>query len=161
MSPLQIGSDAVATIVTDVARYGALGVETGALLLTPPGQATVTLVALAGTAGIERRAGLLVFTSAALNPLFSYAEDNGFQVRAQVHSHKHEAFLSKTDKAGNIRMPGFIAAVIPDFATPTSNVATWGWWTFEESDWKRGAPPTVTRLNTKFITFDAGGIHEH
>jgi len=160
MTQLQIGADAVATMVADVARYGALGVETGSLLLTPPGEPTVTVVALAGVSGIDRHPDLLVFSANALNPLFSYAEDNELQVRAQAHSHQYEAFLSSTDRAGNIRMPGFIASVIPKFATPPTDTATWGWWDFDGTDWTPTQPATVTASDTKVITFDADGVRE-
>jgi hypothetical protein len=161
MSQLRIGRDAVAAIVTDVAHYGALGVETGSLLLTSPGDPTITVLALAGAAGIERHPGLLVFSAAALNPLFSHAEDNGLQVRAQLHSHMFKAFLSETDQAGNIRMPGFIASVIPTFATPPDDVSEWRWWTFDGAEWMRSEPAITFDGNTKIITFDADGIHDN
>ncbi|PWN02573.1 hypothetical protein DJ010_12725 [Nocardioides silvaticus] len=161
MTILRLGADAVDVLVGDAARYGALGVETGALLLTPPDDPTVTVVALAGTAGIDRHPQLLVFSSAALNPLFSYAEDNSLQLRAQLHSHRHKAFLSHTDKTGNIRVPGFIASVIPNFATPATDPATWGWWTFEDGDWQPIEPATITTHTTMVITFDADGVREH
>ncbi|WP_182920284.1 hypothetical protein [Nocardioides cavernaquae] len=158
MTQLHIGADAVDIMVADVARYGALGVETGSLLLTPPGEPTVTVVALAGVAGIERHPGLLIFSAAALNPLFSYAEDTGLQLRAQVHSHMHDAFLSHTDKTGNIRMPGFIASVIPDFGTPSADPTVWGWWAFDGDDWTPIDAAVVTTQTTKVITFDADGV---
>lgn len=160
MTTLHLGADAVEVIVAEVARYGALGVETGALLLTPPDEPTVTVLALAGTAGIERHRGLLVLSSAALNPLFSYAEDHDVQLRAQVHSHMYEAFLSATDKAGNIRMPGFIAAVVPDFETPAAAPAVWGWWTFDGTDWVPIQPALVTPHTTTVIVFDADGVRD-
>lgn len=158
--PLQIGVDAVTTMVDDVRQYGARGVETGSLLLTPSGEPTVTVVALAGDSGIERHAGLLVLSAAALSPLFAFAEDHELQVRAQVHSHKYDAFLSRTDKAGNIRMPGFIAAVIPTFATPSTDMTVWGWWVFDGLDWAPTQPATVSNLNTTVVTFDADSVHE-
>jgi hypothetical protein len=158
---LQVGADAVATIVDDVRRYGGGGVETGSLLLTPRGEPTASVLALAGEAGVTRHRGLFVLSAAALSPLFDYAEDNDLQVRAQVHSHRFEAFLSPTDKAGNIRMHGFIAAVIPTFATPSSDVAVWGWWVFEGAGWIATHPAIVSDLNTKVLTFDADGVHEH
>ena len=97
-----------------------------------------------------------------MSPLFDHAEDNDLQVRAQVHSHMFEAFMSPTDKAGNIRMQGFIAAVTPTFAAPSSDVAVWGWWVFDGADWIETRPATVAAdLNTKVITFDADGVHEH
>lgn len=161
MTPLHLGVDAVDTIVAEVARYGALGVETGALLLTPHGEPAVSVVALAGTAGIDRRRGLLVFSSAALNPLFSYAEDHDLQLRAQVHSHMYDAFLSPTDKAGNIRMPGFIASVVPNFATPDADPTVWGWWTFNGSDWIPTEPASVSTHATKSVTFDADGVRDY
>lgn len=161
MTQLHLGADAADTIVADVARYGALGVETGALLLTSHGEETVTVVALAGTAGIDRRPGLLIFSSAALNPLFSYAEDHDLQLRAQVHSHMYEAFLSPTDKAGNIRMAGFIASVVPNFANPDANPTAWGWWTFDGADWTPTEPALVSGQGTKFVTFDADGVRDY
>ncbi|QWC86566.1 hypothetical protein KLP28_07820 [Nocardioidaceae bacterium] len=161
MSKIDLGADALDVLVGDVARYGALGLETGALFLTPPGEPSVTVLALAGTADIDRHARLLVLSSAALNPLFAYAEQNNVQVRAQIHSHMHEAFLSNTDKTGNIRMPGFIASVIPNFATPSHDPATWGWWAFQDSDWVPIAPASVKARTTTVITFDADGVREH
>lgn len=161
MTQLHLGADALDTIVADVARYGARSVETGALLLTPHGEPAVTLVALAGTAGIDRRPGLLVFSSAALNPMFSYAEDHDLQLRAQVHSHKYDAFLSPTDKAGNIRMSGFIASVIPNFANPKADPTAWGWWTFNGTSWTPTEPALVTAQGTKFVTFDADGVRDY
>lgn len=159
---LQISVNAVETIVDDVRRYGGHEVETGALLLTPRGESAVSVLALAGEAGVTRDRGLFVLSAAALNPLFNYAEDNGLQVRAQVHSHMFKAFLSPTDKAGNIRMQGFIAAVIPTFAAPASNVTVWGWWTFDGTDWIVTSPATVAAdLEAKVVTFDADGVHEH
>ena len=158
MTQLHLGADAVEAIVADVGRYGILGIETGALLLTPPGEPTVTVLALAGTKGIERHPHLLVFSSAALNTLFTYAEDNGLQVRAQVHSHMHDAFLSHTDKTGNIRMPGFVASVIPYFATPPPDPTAWGWWTFEGTDWTPTEAGVMTTQATKVVTFDADGV---
>lgn len=161
MTHLRLGADAVETIVADVARHGGLGVETGALLLTPPDDPTVTVLALAGTVGINRRPRLLVLSSLALNPLFAYAEENNLQLRAQIHSHARQAFLSHTDKTGNIRMPGFIASVIPNFATPPRDPATWGWWIFKDGDWVPMEPAVITTQSTKVITFDADGVHEH
>jgi len=159
---LHLGTHAIETMVDDVRQYGGLGVETGSLLLTPRGEPTVSVLALAGEAGVTRHRGLFVLSAAALNPLFDYAEDRDLQVRAQVHSHMFEAFLSPTDKAGNIRMHGFIAAVIPTFATPSSDVAVWAWWVFDDAEWVETRPATVAaNLKTTVITFDADGVHEH
>lgn len=160
MTQIHLGTDARNAILADVARYGALGVETGALLLTPRGEPAVTVVALAGTAGIDRHPGLLVFSSDALNPLFSYAEDHDLQLRAQVHSHRYDAFLSATDTAGNIRMTGFIASVVPNFATPDADPRAWGWWTFDGTGWTATEPALVTAQGTKLVTFDADGVRD-
>ncbi|WP_392544213.1 hypothetical protein [Oryzobacter telluris] len=160
MTQLHLGTDAVARLTADVARYGSRGVETGALLLTPIDDVAVSVIALAGAAGIERHPGLLRFSTSVLSPLFSYAEENELQLRAQVHSHKFDAFLSPTDKAGNIRMVGFIACVIPNFATPSPDPSAWGWWTFGGQHWTPSASAVETDASTKVITFDAEGIHE-
>ncbi|WP_440305313.1 hypothetical protein [Jatrophihabitans sp.] len=48
------------------------------------------------------------------------------QAVAHLHSHQHHAFLSAIDRVGTIRVPGFIASVIPSFAAPPLDPADWG-----------------------------------
>lgn len=160
--PLQIPAGGVATILADVQTWGSTGVETGALLLTPPGQPSVRVVALAGTRGVIRRAGLFVLTHGVIDTLFTYAEDRGLQARAQVHSHAGRAFLSETDRRGNIRLPGFVAVVVPTFRAPAANLEEWGWWTFDDGDWQPSKAGQVDHASTAaVITVDAEGIREH
>jgi hypothetical protein len=132
-------------VIDDVRAYGALRVETGAFLLASrrrPGQ--VSHVALLGVEGVERRRGLFVVTAPVIDKLFAYAEGNDLLVRSLVHSHEHEAFMSVTDKAGTIRTPGFIAAVIPSFNNPPGNPASWGWWNWTPPAWTTSPAAQLT-----------------
>jgi hypothetical protein len=145
-----------------VAGYGQLDVETGALLMCLSGTDDVSVVALAGHAGVIRRYGLFVLTLPVIDQVFTFAEDMGLQIRCQVHSHGGPAFLSPTDKRGNLRVNGFIAAVIPNFADPPQQPSSWGWWTFEEGAWQASEPATTDPNSTaKILTVDADGIREH
>ncbi|QGX08835.1 hypothetical protein EEW87_17675 (plasmid) [Janibacter melonis] len=157
---LQIGSDAVTRLIADVQHHGQLGVETGAVLLSPRGEPTVTHLAIAGDVGVVRRRGLFVLSAAALGPLFDFAEERDLQLRAQVHSHHGRAFLSPTDEAGNIRMTGFVAAVIPTFTHPSTDVDLWGWWTFDGSCWVPSPAASLGDLETTVLTFDAEGVRD-
>lgn len=158
---LHLPSAAVSTMVGDIRAYGRKGLETGSLLLTRPGGPDVTVLAMAGDRGVTRKHGLFVLSSAALAPLFTFAEDTELQLRAQVHSHAGRAFLSRTDKSGNIRVPGFIAAVVPNFVSPSEDVGVWGWWTYASTGWAVLAPPAVSPVTVKTVIFDADGVHDY
>jgi hypothetical protein len=158
-SPLQLSRVAVAAIADDVTTYGKQRLETGALLLANPGDTTVTTVAIAGTTGVSRGYGRFVLTMPVIDQLFTYAETNGLQVVAHVHSHGQDAFLSPIDRTGIIRMTGFIAAVIPTFATPPPDPSQWGWWTFWDGDWHDSAPAVMADYGTvQVVTVDADGV---
>jgi proteasome lid subunit RPN8/RPN11 len=160
---LRIPPRGVSAIVADVRTWGSYGLETGAVLLTSPGDDAVGVVALAGTSGVIRRPGLFVLTHKVIDTLFTYAEDRGLQARAQVHSHRGRAFLSKTDREGNIRLPGFIASVVPRFQAPSDRLEDWGWWTFARGDWEPTACGQVDHdaADATVVTVDAEGIDEH
>jgi hypothetical protein len=159
---LQLPTPAAAAMIDDVTRYGQLGVETGAMLLASRGSDIVSAVALLGTDGVIRRAGLFVVTMPVIDQLFTFAEDNDLRVRAQLHSHQNQAFLSPTDRNGNIRILGFSAAVVPTFADPPANPDRWGWWTYDGSEWIISAPATLRpHLGARTFTVDAGGIRGH
>jgi proteasome lid subunit RPN8/RPN11 len=146
-------------LCADIRRHGQAGVETGGLLLAKPGDSTVSVVAVAGTTGIVREYGLFIITRPAFDALFTWAEDHELQVRAMVHSHADEAFLSRTDREGGLRVKGFRSAVVPTFDNPPEDPALWRWWTFT-SDWTpTQAPrldPTVTSADS--VVFDGDGV---
>jgi hypothetical protein len=145
-----------------VIDYGRLGVETGALLMCPPNSHDVSVVALAGQSGVIRQYGLFVLTLPVIDQAFTFAEDMGLQVRCQVHSHGGPAFLSPTDERGNLRINGFIAAVIPNFVDPPPQPPSWGWWTYSGESWQASGPATtVSNSTAKVLTIDADGIREH
>lgn len=158
---LLIPRDAVTALVADVAAYGAQDVETGAFLLTQRGCNDVSVLALLGTEGVVRHRGRLEVSATVMDPLFTFAEDRDLQVRAQVHSHKGDAFLSLVDRRGNIRVPGFTAAVIPTYRTPPAEPQRWGWWTYRTPDWTKSLPGLTTEDSAHVITVDAGGVRDH
>jgi hypothetical protein len=162
MTGLVLPQNAVANLIDQVSSYGRLNVETGALLMCEPDTDVVQVLALAGEAGVTRRYGLFVISMPVIDRAFTYAEDRGLQVRAQVHSHAGEAFLSPTDKRGNLNMKGFVAAVIPNFRTPPHDPSSWGWWTFKTGAWESSEPARLTvASNATVLTVDADGAHEH
>jgi hypothetical protein len=157
---LIVPAAAAVRLSADIRRYGQAGVETGGLLLTKFGDPTVSVVAVAGTTGIVRRYGLFIITRSAFDAVFTWAEDHQLQVRAMVHSHAEEAFLSRTDREGGLRVKGFYSAVVPTFDNPPEDSALWRWWTFT-SDWTAiEAPrcdPMVTATDS--VVFDGDGVH--
>ncbi|MBI1759234.1 MAG: hypothetical protein HYR62_08425 [Actinobacteria bacterium] len=161
MSRLDLPRGATAAIAEHIRCYGELGLETGALLMTAPGGLQVTAVALAGTAGITRRRDQFHLAMPVLDRLFTYAEEHQLQVRAHLHSHARTAFLSETDRRGCIRMRGFLAAVVPDFASPPGDPASWGWWAFTGSDWAPSPSATLIDGPVAVLTVDAGGVRAH
>lgn len=162
MTGLVLPQNAATNLTDHVSSYGRRSVETGALLICEPDSALVQVLALAGEAGVTRRYGLFVLSVPVIDSAFTYAEDHGLQVRAQVHSHAGEAFLSPIDKRGNLNMKGFIVAVIPDFCTPPHDPSAWGWWTFNAGEWAPSQPATLTTSsNATVLTVDANGAHEH
>lgn len=153
-------TNAIAALCEDVSRYGALGVETGALLMCEPNNDVVRVLALVGTAGVTRRYGLFLLSMPVVDRAFTYAEDHQLRVRAQVHSHAEEAFLSATDQRGNLTMKGFTAAVIPTFQTPPSDPSSWGWWTFNAGTWNVSQPATVDMTSSaEILTVNADGAY--
>jgi len=150
---------AAVRLCDDIRRYGQLDLETGGFFLAKPGSAVTTVVAIAGTAGIIRGYGLFAITRPAFDAIFTWAEDRGLQVRAMVHSHAEEAFLSRTDREGGLRVKGFISAVVPAFADPPPDPSAWRWWIYT-SGWTPIPPPVtdMTARCTDAVVFDGDGV---
>jgi hypothetical protein len=163
MTGLSLPDDAIGQLIEHVSSYGRSEVETGALLMCDPYSSDVRAVALTGDLGVTRRYGLFVLSMRVIDSAFSYAEDHGLQVRAQIHSHAGDAFLSPADKRGNLNMEGFIAAVIPDFRNPPHDPTSWGWWTFGARAWRQSEPARADKSlsSATILTVDADGAHEH
>jgi hypothetical protein len=159
MSALLVPQTAVDAIVDEVKRYGLAHVETGGFLLVEAGRLDqVTLVALAGAAGIWRAGELFKVSGAALARLFDWASQEGLLVRAQIHSHRVGAFLSRTDARHGFTVEGFTSAVVPDFASPPSDPGAWGWWRCESGRWRKCAPATLSGDRAGTVWFDEEGV---
>jgi hypothetical protein len=97
---LVLPNEAVRVVADHIRAYGRLGhlgVETGAFLLSAPGDDQVSVIAITGQAGIVRRPNLFAVSGKAIDRLFTWAEDRDLSIRAQLHSHRGAAFLSETD----------------------------------------------------------------
>jgi len=151
---------AVDALIADIRHWGVLGAETGGFLLAPESDPDrLTIVALAGQAGIARRRGLFGISGPTIDQLFSWAADAELRIRAQVHSHARGAFLSPTDLRHGFDVTGFISAVVPHFATPSVEPREWGWWERTAAHWQARAAPGVIAGTASVVRFDQGGVH--
>jgi len=159
MTELLITRNLVDGLVEDMRRFGAHTQETGAFLLaTEQKPNRLTLLALAGTAGISRRRELFTVSGSAIERLFSWAGDHELRIAAQVHSHAREAFLSPTDLRHGFDVAGFITAVVPHFAQPSREPDHWGWWQRSPSAWQPRRAPTVVAGAVRTFRFDEAGV---
>ncbi len=160
-SPL-LPPDGVASIAAHIAAHGSVGMETGGFLLvrrSEPG--AVATVAHAGSVGILRHPRQFVISAGAVEALSEWADTHGERIFSQFHSHGGRAFLSPIDRAGGIRVAGFVTTVVPDFARPQPDPTLWGWWTFANGDWQSRPPLPVGASATasRIIVFDEAGVH--
>ena len=159
MSGFRLSNLAGEIIASEVVRWGALGVETGAFLLCPrKGLSLPSVVALAGLSGVQRHVDQFTLSGVCIDLLSEWAEENDYRIAAQVHSHLDEAFLSSIDRVGGLRMEGFISGVVPNFAEPDPFPGSWGWWTFTDGDWRTRQLPDVIDEEVTVLVFDEGGV---
>lgn len=141
-----------------VRQYGGDDAEAGGFLLGAYDDATATVLALADGVGVERSRGLFRVSGTAMEQLFAFADDENLRVWAQVHSHPRGSFLSLTDETDGFRVAGFLSGVIPHYAAPPREPATWGWWTFRDGAWQPAETPGVANRPSRIITFDEEGV---
>ena len=159
MSQLRLTQGAVDALTADIRRWGALGAETGGFLLASESDPDLlTILALAGHAGIARRRGLFAVSGPAIEQLFSWATDSELRIRAQVHSHARGAFLSPTDLRHGFDVAGFISAVVPHFAAPSAQPRDWGWWQRTTTRWQAHPAPEVIAGTASVVRFDQSGV---
>jgi hypothetical protein len=158
MTPLSLTTTAVATVISEVAAWGARDVETGGFLLGDDA-GTISGVALSAAAGISRHRDQFVVSGRAMATLFAYADEHGYAVRAQFHSHGGHAFLSRSDLRHGFNVEGFITTVVPAYAAPPPDPTAWGWWT-HIGKWISTAPPVVLTGDTRVLRFDEDGAGE-
>jgi hypothetical protein len=160
---IEIPAVGVTALADEIAAFGAQDLETGAFLLAPRASPSgrdprVTVIALAGDAGIVRQRDLFQVSERALAQIFAFAGDRGLWIPALLHSHQGSAFLSPADQRHGLRADGFISAVIPAYSCPPRDLARWGWWQFEAGRWRDAAPGSVTGETAEVIRFDEAGI---
>jgi hypothetical protein len=159
---LVLPTGAVDPVLREIRSHGLADQETGALLLTGRSEMDVLVVAVAGTAGIVRGPGLFRVSAVAYDRLFTFAEERSYRTRAMIHSHPAEAFLSRTDRLYSLRVPGFVSAVVPTYAAPPADPASWGWWRFDQ-DWLPCAAAVIDDALPPVLTvlFDEEGVRAY
>lgn len=159
MIELKVYRSVVETILAETRRWGSRPAETGAFLLAPASHPDrISILALAGDAGIRRSRDLFQVTGPAVEQLFAWAGDGDLRVRAQVHSHRGDAFLSVTDLRHGFNVEGFVTSVIPDYGTPPVDPTQWGWWEFGHGAWRPRAAPLSVAGPADILVFDAHGV---
>lgn len=159
MTGLRLPRVAVNTIVEDIRRHGAIGLESGAWLLASESEPTlITHIALLGDHGILRRPDQLIVSGKAIAMLLDWADRGALVVRAQVHSHGREAFMSDTDRRFGMTVEGFIAGIVPWARVASTIVDDWRWWTFEQGEWSTRVAPDTTDHAVLAVEFDEDGV---
>jgi hypothetical protein len=160
-TPFTLPTDAVAAVTRETREYGAQLLETGGFLVARGGSDALTGVAVAGGSGIVRHRRLFQISERALDSLFTFADDGNFWIPVQFHSHQVAAFMSETDAQHGLRVEGFVSAIIPNFASPSDDVSSWGWWQFHNRDWYSCAPVAVHSAAVDLVVvFDEDGVRE-
>ncbi len=159
MSRLLITRNLVDALVAEIGTWGDRHTETGGFLLAPedrPDRANI--LALAGQTGIVRRRDLFTISGGAIERLFTWAGEAELHICAQVHSHARDAFLSRTDLRHGFDVDGFITAVVPHFAAPSTNPDDWGWWQRGGGRWQAEQAPDVVAGPVRIDHFDEDGL---
>ena len=160
MTDVLMPSRMAASIADVVHAAGQRPVETGGFTL---GASTgpLSVLALTGTEGVERRRNLFRVSGGAMAVLFEWADSAGITIVAQWHSHGRLAFLSETDVEHGFNVPGFRTTVVPFYRSPTPDPAAWGWWMFNGRHWVETPPPRLIDAEFRVITFGEEGVVEH
>jgi hypothetical protein len=158
-SPLTVRGEVIAAVVAETARYGSAQLETGGFLIAQSGTEDVCGAAMAGDAGILRRHNAFQISERALDRLFTYASENDLWLPIQFHTHEFGSGMSETDALHGLRTEGFISAILPRFASPTTDLAEWGWWQFLSGGWRTCLPALeVPGGPDMLVTFDEVGV---
>lgn len=161
MTPLTLPAGMPAAIA-DVARAaGASRVETGGFIIGSSETSHGSVLALTGQADIERREHLFRVGGLALARLFDWTEECELSVLAQWHTHRYEAFLSRTDLEHGLNVPGFHTTVVPDYEQASPDPSRWGWWTYNGVAWASAPAPVLVETAFQTVTFEKGSVVEH
>lgn len=161
MSALTIRKGAVELLMQEVESYGAIPTETGAFLLArEDAPDEISIVAVPGPVGIVRRRDLFQVSAETLGGLLDLASEEELLIRAQLHSHRRGAFLSRVDLEHGFDVEGFVTCVVPRYADPPREPAEWSWWRFDSGGWGRCPAPVTVAGECRRIDFgeeDADG----
>ena len=155
----QLPDSAIAAMTAHVRSHGALGVETGGLIIADAA-GRPQAVACAGDTGITRRPGLFKMSGAALDQLFTVCEARAWNVVAMFHSHAVDAFLSTTDRELGLNIRGFTSIVIPEYANAPADPTSWAWFSFDGTRWRDDQPWQTVDATIRVLDFDEDGVRE-
>lgn len=162
MSPIEINQAVIDKLVTEVTAHGDRTEETGAFLLAREGQPDlVDTIAIPGYTGVDRKRDLFAIDASSMLELFETASEDKLVIRAQVHSHRRGAFLSRTDLAHGFSVDGFITCVVPWYADPSPTPTDWGWWQFTQEQWHEIEAPATSNGICRVVRFAQGSGHGH
>jgi len=153
-----IGSGVADVLTRDIRRFGGLGVESGGLVLRSAGADLADVLALLGDDGIVREPDYLEIGGAAMGTLFDWAEAEGLELVAQIHSHLFGKEMSPTDQRFSLTVNGFVSAIVPQAATAQSQPTAWGWWRFGPTRWRPIAAPAVVTRAARTVIVDGRGV---
>lgn len=162
LSPLRLPTNIVEGLLSAALEFGQQDLETGGFLLADD-QDVVRALALTGERGIERHWGLFVVSGAVVEQVCQWAADHDLRVASLVHTHKRSAHMSKTDRNNGFRVEGFRSVIIPSFANPPTTLASWGWYVFENGNWRLDRPGELigepaTDENGQVVVIDEQGV---
>jgi hypothetical protein len=154
MTRLKVRRGLIDHLVGDVIVHGERTEEAGAFLLaseeTPE---LLDTIAIPGRSGVTRKRDLFAIASEAILELFEKAAREDLAIRAQVHSHRREAFLSPTDLEYGFSVEGFVTCVVPWYGNPSEDPRRWGWWIFGSDAWNECGPPLIVAGDWRRIDF--------
>lgn len=152
---------AITAVIDDIHFFGELAVESGAWLLASEADPVrIGHVALLGETGIVRHHDQLIVSGKAIAALFEWAVEQSLVVRAQIHSHGREAFMSETDRRFGLTVDGFIAAIVPFARVASPRPDAWRWWEFGGGCWSSADPAVPGDGVVRVVRFDEAGVRD-
>jgi proteasome lid subunit RPN8/RPN11 len=119
-----------------------LGNESGSFLLGRRERtARMTVVVLPRGRGVEETPWYWRVGAEVYGQISSWAKPRGLSLLAILHTHLHgvPARLSRADRTRSVRAPGVLAVVIGG-GGEERNLGAWGWYVYENSDYRRLDP---------------------
>jgi proteasome lid subunit RPN8/RPN11 len=142
-----VGEGFLQATLNGVYSAGEFGRESGAFWLGKrEANARVTALVFPHGPGVEEARGHWTVSPEVFGAVTRWAMPRDLRLLAVAHTHIGCAkpFLSWTDRTFGVRVPGILAIVIGDGGRE-HNCFRWGWYVFEENDYRRMQRPEVRK----------------